>query len=238
MPSVNVADFTSKSASYARAAIAKANANGSTYLTLTEAKSLPKDLKDNFENFRGEGSVSAAKFATAYAAYVKAAAQKADTNDNGLISPSEVKKLPFDLQDNLANFSRVKTATAPSLEDETLSRTIGAHLRAYGPSKVSYDEAFKIAEKSAFFDEYGPRYEITEMLAYDLGETPSKSVVNSAVAKANKSLRLLDVGDSNEMGDDPRANWIFELDCDDGGDNGYWITVDRKTGEAFASSFN
>ena len=108
MSSVKVADFISSSAKYIRANVAKANKNGNTYLTKTEAKSLAPDLKDNFENHRwgaqDNGSVTASKFVTRFTDYVAVMAKRADTNHDGVISTAESKKLPVDLQDNFKNY--------------------------------------------------------------------------------------------------------------------------------------
>ena len=106
--SVKVADFVSSSAAYVRANVAKANKNGNAYLTKTEAKSLNKDLKDNFEAHRlgsqENASVTAQKFVTKFTDYVAVMAKRADTNGDGFISTNESKKLPKDLQDNFANY--------------------------------------------------------------------------------------------------------------------------------------
>lgn len=108
MSSVKVADFISASAKYIRANVAKANKNGNTYLTKTEAKSLARDLKDNFENHRwgaqANGSVTASKFVSRFTDYVAVMAKRADTNGDGFISTNEAKKLPTDLQDNFRNY--------------------------------------------------------------------------------------------------------------------------------------
>ncbi len=109
MSSVKVADFIRSSASYIRANVAKANKDGNTYLTKAEAKSLAKDLKDNFENHRwgaqDNGSVTASKFVNRFTDYVAVMAKRADANGDGFITKTEAKKLPTDLQDNFKNYS-------------------------------------------------------------------------------------------------------------------------------------
>jgi hypothetical protein len=104
MPSVKTADFISSSAAYVRATAKKANADKNAYLTKTEAKALPKDLQDNYEHHRVGGQANArvtvSKFEQKYTDYVAVYASRADRNADGYISPSEVKNLPRDLQDN------------------------------------------------------------------------------------------------------------------------------------------
>jgi hypothetical protein len=108
--SVKVADFIRSSASYVRANVRSANADGNAYLTKAESKALAKDLKDNFTNHRfgaqGNASVTAEKFITRFTDYVAVHAKRADKNNDGFISATEAKTLPKDLQDNFRNYSR------------------------------------------------------------------------------------------------------------------------------------
>ena len=110
--SVKVADFIRSSASYIRANVRQANADGNTYLTKAESKALARDLKDNFENHRwgaqDNGSVTASKFINRFTDYVAVHAKRADVNGDGFISAKEAKTLPKDLQDNFANYSRFR----------------------------------------------------------------------------------------------------------------------------------
>ena len=104
MPAVKVADFIRSSAGYVRANARKANKDGNPYLTKTEAKKLPADLRDNYEAHRVGGQANArvtvAKFEKKYTDYVAVMSKRADKNSDGYISPSEVKHLPLDLHDN------------------------------------------------------------------------------------------------------------------------------------------
>ena len=108
MSSVKVADFISSSAAYIRANVARANKDQNSFLTKAEAKSLPRDLKDNFEAHRfgsqDNASVTADKFVAKFTDYVAVMAKRADANHDGFISAAESKNLPVDLQDNLRNF--------------------------------------------------------------------------------------------------------------------------------------
>jgi hypothetical protein len=108
MSNVKVADFIRSSASYIRANVKQANADGNTYLTKAESKSLSRDLRDNFEAHRwgaqANGSVTASKFVTRFTDYVAVMAKRADANNDGFLSTSEAKKLPVDLQDNFRNY--------------------------------------------------------------------------------------------------------------------------------------
>ena len=109
MPAVKVGQFISSSAAYVRANVRRANADRNPYLTLAEARALPRDLRDNYEAHRignsdNNNRVSASKFETKFTDYVAVKAQQADRNGDGYISPSEVRHLPVDLRDNYWNF--------------------------------------------------------------------------------------------------------------------------------------
>ncbi len=108
MPTKSIAPFIASSRKYVAAAVAKANANKNTYLTKAEAKKLPKDLQDNFANFRAlgknSGSVVAEEFVKRYGDYVEAVVRKADKNESGVLSSAEISTLPDDVRDNFTNF--------------------------------------------------------------------------------------------------------------------------------------
>lgn len=107
IPALRTSSLISRSAGYIKANVNKANADGNTYLTKAEAKALPKDLKDNFENHRlgaqENGSVVAKKFIERYTDYLALNVKKADKNHDGWVTSLEVKNLPKDLQDNFWN---------------------------------------------------------------------------------------------------------------------------------------
>ena len=107
IPALRVSDFIRRSAGYIRANVNRANADGNTYLTKSEAKALPKDLKDNFTNHRfgaqANASVTAQKFIERFTDYVAVNAKKADTDGDGWVTSREVKNLPADLRDNFWN---------------------------------------------------------------------------------------------------------------------------------------
>jgi len=100
--------FVKSIRSYVAVNVKKANADGNTYLTKTEGKALPKDLRDNFANHRvlgnGNATVTANKFVQKSGDYVAVQAQKADANGDGYLTTAEAKKLPKDVRDNFANF--------------------------------------------------------------------------------------------------------------------------------------
>lgn len=112
MASVKVADFVAASKSYVRANVKKANKDSNPYLTMEEAKKLPKDLRDNFEHHRVGGQanarVSVKKFETKFTAYVAVKAEQADRNQDGFLDAKEAKLLPKDLRDNFWNFYHKK----------------------------------------------------------------------------------------------------------------------------------
>jgi len=93
---------------YVTASVKNANVDRNPYLTKTEAKALPKDLRDNYETHRvlgnGNATVVADKFIQKFTAYVAVQAEKADANGDGYLTSTEAKKLPKDVRDNLANY--------------------------------------------------------------------------------------------------------------------------------------
>lgn len=112
MPTVSTADFIRASAGYIRANVNRANTDKNTYLTKDEAKGLPRDLKDNFENHRwgaqANQSVTAGKFVERFTNYVAVNAKRADVNGDGFITTAEAKRLPADLRDNFRNYAALR----------------------------------------------------------------------------------------------------------------------------------
>lgn len=112
IPALRTADFIRRSASYIRANVNKANVDQNPYLTKAEAKKLPADIRDNFNNHRfgaqDNATVTAKKFIERYSNYVAVNAKKADKNNDGWVTSLEVKNLPVDLRDNFWNAWRNK----------------------------------------------------------------------------------------------------------------------------------
>ena len=100
--------FVKAARSYVASSVKAANTDKNPYLTKTEAKALPKDLKDNYEAHRVLGNynsrVAANKFVEKFAGYVAVQAEKADKNHDGYLTQTEAKALPKDLRDNFANY--------------------------------------------------------------------------------------------------------------------------------------
>ncbi len=113
MTTVKVSEFISKSAAYMAKSIAQANGDKNPYLTKTEARRLPTDLKDNFTAHRfgaqDNSVVSVKKFQKNYVAYLAVNVKAADKNGNGILSKAEAKYLPTDLKDNFKNFRKFQT---------------------------------------------------------------------------------------------------------------------------------
>src|SRR3954464_618535 len=100
--------FVSSIRGYVTANVKRANVDNNPYLTMAEAKALPKDLKDNYEAHRvlgnGNDRVAANKFIQKFTDYVAVQARMADKNGDGYLSTAEAKKLPKDVRDNFANY--------------------------------------------------------------------------------------------------------------------------------------
>jgi hypothetical protein len=107
IPALRNSDFIRRSAAYVRANVKLANTDKNPYLTKAEAKQLPKDLRDNFNNHRlgaqDNGTVTANKFIERYTNYLAVNVKKADKNGDGWVTSLEVKNLPADLRDNFWN---------------------------------------------------------------------------------------------------------------------------------------
>lgn len=240
-PKIKVTDFVKASRTYVEKSVAKANRNKNAYLSPSEQKKLPKDLRDNLKNSQKgskAASVRAKAFATAFTSYVALSAKKADKNKDGVLSAADAARLPKDLRDNFKNYVAATKQVwsdggASKVKDKTSPTRIAEHLAAYGTSPVTYAEAFAKGVKAVLEDrDYGPGNVLREV--GDLSEAQ----VKKELEKAFKSMTLMPVGETSESGFDPQDTWIFELDADVGSDHGFWVGVDRQSGEAQVTSFN
>jgi hypothetical protein len=107
-PRLKSTDFVQATRGYVKNSIEKANKDHNPYLTKAEAKALPKDLRDNFENHRlgaqKNGRVTAKKFEERYVGYVETHMNKADANKDGYLTWNDLKRLPADLRDNAKDY--------------------------------------------------------------------------------------------------------------------------------------
>lgn len=236
---IKVNDFIRASKTYIEKSLEKANRNKNPYLSPSEQKKLPKDLRDNLKSSGARGSVRTKELATAFTKYVAVSAKNADRNKDGVLSAADAARLPKDLQDNFKNYvaaSRQVFATGPS--DKTSATRIAQHLAEYGTPAVPYSDAFAIGVKTVLADrEYGPGNILREMGGEDGNGLP-EAKLRVELEKAFKSMTLMPVGEASESGFDPQTHWIFELDADVGSDHGFWVGVDRATGDATVTSFN
>jgi hypothetical protein len=120
---VGIRDLVGASKSYIEAQVKKANLNGNAYLTQEEAKKLPADLRDNYENFRkaGHARVTVKQFTESFTAYVTKSAKAADKNGDGVLTKTDARSLPKDLRDNFLNYvtaTQAPTPTAPVSETD------------------------------------------------------------------------------------------------------------------------
>lgn len=105
---VSVKSFVAASEKYVGNSVKRANGAGAATLSKTEAKKLPKDLRDNFSNYRDRtgGTVQVKEFTQSFKAYVQATVARADKDGDGYLTRADSKKLPADLRDNFLNFYR------------------------------------------------------------------------------------------------------------------------------------
>lgn len=241
---LDVKRFLSAARDYTDKALAKADANKNGYVSPSELKKLPKDLRDNVQKYAdAHGRVPVAKFKAAFVAYARINLQKADRNKDGLLTKTDIARLPRDLQDNVKSYVAASGdlwggGTTSSVKDKTPASRIADHERTYGASRVSYKEAFELGRKAVLADrEYGPGYILKEMGGPD-GSGLSEAKIQAELKKAFKAMELLPKGESEESYADPAADWIFRVSCDVGSDHGFWVSVSRSTGDAQVSSFN
>jgi hypothetical protein len=243
---ISVQDFVRSSRRYVESAVNRANADKNPFLRRAEAKALPADLQDNYAKLsKGvRGSIGARRFIESYAAHVAGAASLADRNQDDWLTKTDGRRLPPELRDNFENLLAARAkAKAQGARDLTPPGLIAAHLAAYGQGPVGYAEAFRRALEAVIANEdsgESPRAIVREFGGPDGGPITSKTKLDAAMKRlmAQGGLELLEVGESDEHGSDPEANWIFAVDIETGSDHGFWAIVDRRTGETTVDGFN
>lgn len=240
-PKVKVADYVKSSRSYVEAALKKANADGNATLTLAEAGKLPEDLQDNFVKM-GKVKVSTKAFVTEFVKTVAEGAKAADQNRDGYLTLSDGKKLPESVRDNFKNYvAATRDVFGPgtsgsTVKDETSPATLVAHQTAFGDAKVSYKDAFQKGIDAVLTQDDG---ETPRALLQEFADHPMTSKqLDAALKKALTALELLPVGEAEESGGEPGKDWIFRVSCDVGSDHGFWVSVNRTTGDAMVNGFN
>ncbi len=121
----------------------------------------------------------------------------------------------------------------------TSQALVKQHVDAYGASPVSFQDAFKRAVDALMTQKAGetPLAVFMEFGGRDggsLSEAAAKKKLQAALA----GLELLPVGEASESGGTPKDDWIFSVDVDSPTDHGFWVSVNRKTGEASVNGFN
>jgi hypothetical protein len=239
-PKVKVSDFVRASRTYAEAALKRANADRNPRLTLKEAGNLPPDLQDNFVKL-GKVSVTKSEFVNSFVKTVTEGAKKADRNKDGYLTLTDGRALPETVRDNFRNYVAATKdlygqGSGVSVADETSPATLAAHTAAYGPAAISYKDAFKKGVEAVLKDEDG---ETPRRILKELSDPPlSKAQLDAEMKRIFKSMELLPVGETSESGGEPGKDWIFEVSADVGSDHGFWVSVDRTTGEAMVNGFN
>ena len=106
LANVKISDFVASTARYAKKAALAADKTNDGKLSKADAKYLPKDLQDDYaRQAKLKSTITPAGFARDQAAYVAAAAKKADTNKDGILSATEAKALPVSVKNNYKNFA-------------------------------------------------------------------------------------------------------------------------------------
>ncbi len=239
-PKVKVSDFVRASRNYVEAALKKANVDGNKTLSLAEAGSLPEDLQDNFVK-HGKVRVSTREFVDGFVKSVTDGAKKADTNKDGYLTLTDGRKLPEAVRDNFKNYVAATRdvfgqGTGVQVKDTTSPATLLAHRAAYGDARVEYKDAFKKAIDAVMKAEDGetPR----AILRETMDPPVTKAKLDAEMKRIFKGLELLPVGETSESGGEAGKDWIFSVDADAGSDHGFWVSVNRTTGEAMVNGFN
>lgn len=246
---VNINDLVQASKKYVDAQIKKADVNKNKLLSKTEAKRLAADLKDNFDasQFKlGTGSVRASDVAREFVVMMEAWAKAADTNHDGYLSTTEVKKLPSTLRDNVLNYisaqsTQVVSTGSYTSRDVTPPGRAAEHERAFGKHAVDYKQALAIALKAvATDDESGLAGFAREFGGPDgAGLDESRAIASAAKAALKAgSVELIAKDEEIPTGESNRDAWIFSVSTDLQGDHGLWAIVDRKTGDVSVTNFN
>jgi len=247
MPSVKkvkIETFVAASRAYLEKNLAKVNSMGSgKTISRGEAEWLPKDLQDNYARFqKGNKAVKVTDLVSGYMKEMTDALAKADTNKDGYLSLTEGKKLPAHVRDNFLNYvAASEDVYAPKgAKDTTPKSLIAAHETAYGHSAVSEAQAFKKGVEAVLHDEDSgetPRA-LLKYFAEEEGHPLTNAQADAKMKKLLKGLELLPVGEASESGGDPKKDWIFSANVNVGSDHGFWVSVNRKTGDAMVNGFN
>jgi hypothetical protein len=239
---LDVKRFLLTASSYSDKALKKADKDKSGYVTAAELKKLPKDLRDNAQKYADvHGRVPVAMFKAAFVAYARANLQKVDRNKDGVLTSADIARLPTDLKDNVKAYVAASKpvwndggTAASTVKDKTTASRISDHERSYGSSRISEKTAFNLGVKAILADrEYGPGGTIKEN---DGSLTDAQ--IAAELKKDFKSMELLPKGQAEESMADPAKSWIFRVTCNDGSDYGYWVSINRQSGEAEINSFN
>ena len=239
---VKIESFVAASRAYLEKNLDKVNTLGSKSTILaSEAKNLPKDLRDNVARLAPDGkAVKKSELVSGYMKEMTAALKKADGNKDGYLTITEGKKLPAHVRDNFLNFVAASEFTAPAVKDTTPKLLIAAHQAEYGPSAVGYAAAFKKGIDAVMKDEGNsetPRA-LLKYFAEENGAPLTEAQLDAKMKKLLKGMELLPVGEASESGGDPAKDWIFGVDINVGSDHGFWVSVNRQTGDASVAGFN
>ena len=132
---VKIESFVAASRTYLEKNLEKVNTVGSkATIRASEAKNLPKDLRDNVAKLAPDGkAIEKSKLVAGYMKDVTAALKKADANKDGYLTLTEAKKLPAHVRDNFNNFANAAggAGTALKVKDTTPKLLIAAHQAEY-----------------------------------------------------------------------------------------------------------
>jgi hypothetical protein len=168
-------------------------------------------------------------------------AKALDKNQDGRMSRDDFKsQKDFEAVKRTLELMGTPAPAKPSKgpKDTTPKGLVTAHLDAYGSHKVTYQQAFDKAIAALLVQEDG---ETPRAILKEFADPPmSTKQLDAAIKRIVNAggLELLPLGEAEESGGEPQADWIFRASVDAGSDHGFWVSVNRDTGEAVVNGFN
>ncbi len=204
----------------------------------TRLRTLPPELKDRFVSYREETGATVLVLTALlddYAEYVADSAHKADADDDGFLSPEDVRALPRDLQDTF----RACLWNAPegegdgALDASPRDVTPAGRREAQGADAVAYEDAARRAVRALIVRDSSPSCARTVLRQLHEQE--------GAYSEARLDLALrqgLDSGTLELMPDEPSNDgkaWVFRVVF--GAESelagaAFLVEVDRTSGRA------
>jgi len=233
MGTVTSKQFVDAASAYVKKALAKADKNGDGVITQTEAKKLPRDLRDNYGEFSTlfPNGVSTDVFKNYFLNTIKAAVgnkRKLDITDQGRFADV--------VRDNFLKFYMSQQPKVEAVvdgkkvvsRDTTDEETINAHLVRFGGTADEYKKAVSSALGAVLNSRHS--YEGLHYQLEQEGVPPAKiqSEVNRQMREGH--LSLLDVNSNGDTSYYPSEYWTFFVhsEAQRNSGKGFYVHVYRQ----------